>query len=46
VYRSPNPMDPWDPFKRWYRQLWPLQRWGVWICAAVVMWALLLWVTI
>ena len=46
VYKHPNPMDPLDPFKRWYRQLWPAQRVGVWLCAALVVWALLLWVTI
>ena len=46
VYKHPNPMDPLDPFKRWYRSLWPAQRVGVWLCAALVVWALLLWVTI
>ena len=46
VYKHPNPMDPFDGFKRWYRSLWPAQRVGVWLCAAVVIWALLLWVTI
>ena len=46
VYKPPNPMDPLDPFKRWYRELWPAQRVGVWLCLALVVWALLLWVTI
>ena len=46
VYKHPNPMDPLDPFKRWYRSLWPAQRVGVWLCLAVIVWALLLWVTI
>jgi len=46
VYKHPNPMDPLDPFKRWYRELWPAQRVGVWLCLAVIVWALLLWVTI
>ena len=46
MYKHPNPLDPLDPFKRWYRELWPAQRVGVWLCLAVIVWALLLWVTI
>jgi len=45
VYQSPNPMDPFDDIKRWYRTLWPLQRVGVWICAAVITYAAIRWVT-
>jgi hypothetical protein len=33
-------MDPFDGFKRWYRELWPMQRVGVWLCAAVIVWLL------
>jgi len=45
VYKPPNPMDPFDGFKRWYRQLWPLQRVGVCVCAAVITYAAIKWVT-
>ena len=45
MYKHPNPMDPWDPLKRWYRELWPAQRVAVWLCAAVVIYAVVLWVT-
>lgn len=43
--RSPNPMDPLDDVKRWYSELWPMQRVGFWaaITAAVVL--LLMYVT-
>jgi len=46
VYKHPNPMEPLDPFKRWYRELWPAQRVGVWICAAVIVYIAFKWVTI
>ena len=46
MYKSPNPMDPFDSFKRWYRELWPLQRVGVWLCAAVAAYAAFGWITI
>ena len=46
VYKHPTPMDPLDPFKRWYRGLWPAQRVGVWICAAVLVYVAIKWVTI
>jgi hypothetical protein len=45
VYKPPNPMDPFDGFKRWYRELWPMQRVGVWLCAAVIVWAAGFWIT-
>jgi hypothetical protein len=42
-------MDPFDDIKRWYRELWPLQRVAVMLCAAasaaVLTWLMLLWVT-
>ena len=46
MYQEPNPMDPWDPFKRWYRTLWPVERCAVWITAAVLVYAVFKWVTI
>ena len=46
MYQHPNPMDPWDPVKRWYRTLWPLQRVGVWLCCAVAIYAAFRWITI
>ena len=45
VYQEPNPMDPWDPLKRWYAALWPAQRVGVWLCCAAVTAAVAVWVT-
>jgi len=45
VYKHPNPMDPWDPVKRWYAALWPMQRVGVWLCCAVVIYAAFRWIT-
>jgi hypothetical protein len=46
VYQTPNPMDPWDPVKRWYRTLWPAQRVGVWLCCAVIIYLAFRWITI
>lgn len=43
--RQPNPLDPLDGFKRWYQELWPMQRVGFWLCAAAVAWGLLMYVT-
>ena len=45
MYQSPNPMDPLDTVKRWYRQLWPLQRATVWLTAAGSVLLLLWWIT-
>ena len=45
VYREPNPMDPWDPFKRWYAGLWPMERCAVWMAAAVVVAVVAFWIT-
>jgi len=44
MMRSPNPMDPFDNVKRWWAELWPIQQLGVVIAAAVVLWALSLWI--
>ena len=43
--RPPNPFDPYDDVKRWYDQLWPIERLGVWLCSAVIILLLLMWVT-
>jgi hypothetical protein len=45
VYNHPNPIDPFDGFKRWYRQLWPLEQLLVWVIAAVLAIAAGFWVT-
>jgi len=45
MFREPNPMDPFDDVKRWYAGLWPVQRWGVWMAAAVIAWAAFKWIT-
>jgi hypothetical protein len=43
--KQPNPLDPLDPYKRWYRELWPLERAAVLVGIAAVIASLLLWVT-
>lgn len=43
--RQPNPMDPLDGFKRWYGDLWPLERVGFWAAMAVAVLLLLMYVT-
>jgi hypothetical protein len=45
MQRSPNPMDPLDDVKRWYRDLWPLERVGFWAAIAAAVLLLLLYVT-
>jgi hypothetical protein len=45
MYQHPNPMDPFDGVKRWYRGLWPAQRVGVWLCCAVAVYLAFQWVT-
>ena len=41
--RQPNPMDPLDGFKRWMEDLWPVQRWAVYIMILAVAVVLVLW---
>lgn len=43
--RQPNPLDPLDDYKRWWRELYLLERVGVCVCAAVVVTILALWVS-
>jgi hypothetical protein len=45
MQRSPNPMDPLDDVKRWYADLWPLQRVGFWAAMVAAVALLLLYVT-
>jgi len=43
--RQPNPLDPLDGVKRWYHDLWPIERLGVAAALAGVLVLLLLYVT-
>jgi len=45
VYKHPNPMDPFDGFKRWYRELWPGEQLLVWVAAAALAIAAGFWIT-
>ena len=45
MYKHPNPMDPLDGVKRWYRELWPIERAAVIVCLAAVIYLMGLWVT-
>jgi hypothetical protein len=36
-------MDPLDTFKRWMEDLWPVQRWAVYIMILAVAVVLVLW---
>ena len=45
VYKHPNPMDPFDGFKRWYRELWPVEQLLVWVAAAGLAIAAGFWIT-
>lgn len=45
MQRSPNPMDPLDDVKRWYRDLWPMQRVGFWLGVITAAVLLVLWAT-
>ncbi len=43
--QQPNPFDPWDDVRRWYRSLWPTERWAVNTVFAAIIVVLLLWTT-
>ena len=43
--RQPNPLDPLDGFKRWYTDLWPMQRVGFWLGLLLLLIAVAAWIT-
>jgi hypothetical protein len=43
--RQPNPLDPLDDVKRWFADLWPMERAAAVLVLLAVIAVLLLWVT-